>query len=54
MSLFVERKETHCDNKDRREYTGCPKNDVHQQQNFISKGFDFSLKIMLSDGRSFG
>jgi len=45
MSLFVERKETRmATTKNERKYIDCPENDVHQQQDFIPKGFDFFLK----------
>jgi len=44
MSLFVERKEIRMTTtKNEKKYTDCPENDVHQQQDFIPKGFDFFL-----------
>jgi len=43
MSLFVERKEIRMENE--KKYTDCSENDVHQQQDFILKGFDFFLVL---------
>lgn len=51
MSLFVERKETRMATaRILGESTLVVlENDVHQQQNFVSEGFDSSLKIMPRD-----